>query len=1260
MADGEKSTSNFADMTKADLVKLCTDRGLSVVGNKPDLVARLQKSVNEDDCDSDHDSDYTVQNNGNGHERHNGPVLTFRDFEETLLPFTGADGEDIVEWLSEFENVATMLNWNDQFRFVYGKRLIKGVAYKFVNWQQIRTYQQLRAALRAEFRVKTNSKVVHEKLRNRKKRKNESFKEYIYEMVNIARKIELDEMAVIEYIIDGIDDDERNKVVLYEAVNIEDLKKRILIYGKMCDAMKAKGALTETVQSASVDRSKKKTEKKIICYNCNSEGHIVRDCPNASNGIKCFKCNNFGHLKRDCPNATTMSVRSKNVSNIDIQIGNKKFNALFDTGAERSLMSVRVHELIGKPDLAVSFLVLCGLGGSSVKSRGYFKSLVTIQGDEYDIKFHVVPNNAIPIDVILGENLIQLAEAKISRSGLEVRKYEREGSVYQEEEAEHIRQILSISVDKSMDINEKNQSVLEKMIETYMPRKNVSTTIETKIVVTDDEPVYERARRLAPLEKDVLNKQVDEWLRDGIIRPSRSNYASPVVLVRKKNGSYRVCIDYRRLNKKVVKDRFPLPLIEDQIDLLAGAQVYTTIDMRNGFFHIPVEESSRKYTAFITPDGLYEFMKTPFGFCNSPAFFGRFVRDALKELTRNKIVMHYMDDIIIPAANENEGLVRLKLFLEVAEKHGIEINWEKCQFLKRRVEFLGHVIEGPNVSPSPNKIKAVMCYPEPKTVKQLQSFLGLTGFFRKYVENYAYIAKPLTSLLKKDVDFNFDEQQRTSFWQLQMKLSNEPVLRIYDPMAVTELHTDACKDGIASVLMQRRSDEKDFHPVYFYSKMTTPAEANYDSYHLEALAIIRSVEKFRTYLLGIKFKIVTDCQAFEKTLRKKEVPAKVQRWALMLEEYEYEVEHRVASRMRHVDALSRAAVMTIQDKVTDVIIQKQKTDEKCSAIAKLLEDGDYEDYRIDGGIVSKFMNGKPLIFVPECMRRELVRNVHANGHFSAKKIEDIVMQDYYVPNLTKLAVEVVSCCVPCILATRKRGKKEGCLNPIPKGDKPLSTYHIDHLGPMTATSKSYKYLFVVIDAFTKFVWIYPTKTTNAIEVIDRLRIQQNVFGNPDRIVADRGSAFTSNDFKNYCDEEKVQLLHITTGVPQGNGQVERVHQIITGCLTKMALEKPSEWYRFVGRVQKCINSTFQRSTGFSPFELLTGVRMKQATDVSMLDVIGQEEAEIYNEEREKIRNSAKLSILNAQEEQRRNYNKKCKDAIKYDVGQIVAIKKNTI
>lgn len=229
--------------------------------------------------------------------------------------------------------------------------------------------------------------------------------------------------------------------------------------------------------------------------------------------------------------------------------------------------------------------------------------------------------------------------------------------------------------------------------------------------------------------------------------------------------------------------------------------------------------------------------------------------------------------------------------------------------------------------------------------------------------------------------------------------------------------------------------------------------------------------------------------------------------------------------------------------------------------------------------------------------------------------------------------------------------------PIPKGDIPLLTYHIDHLGPMTATSKRYKYLFVVVDGFSKFVWLYPTKTTNAKEVVARLSSQQVIFGNPERIISDRGSAFTSGEFKDYCATENIEHITITTGVPRSNGQVERINRIVIPILAKLALDNPDRWYKYVDQVQGCLNSTYQRSIGMTPYEVLFGVKIRRKEDPRILLLIEQEAIELFENNRAELRNVAKENILKVQEENRRCHNRGCKKATEYKLGDIVAIKR---
>ncbi|GFW68287.1 transposon Tf2-9 polyprotein [Trichonephila clavipes] len=301
--------------------------------------------------------------------------------------------------------------------------------------------------------------------------------------------------------------------------------------------------------------------------------------------------------------------------------------------------------------------------------------------------------------------------------------------------------------------------------------------------------------------------------------------------------------------------------------------------------------------------------------------------------------------------------------------------------------------------------------------------------------------------------------------------------------------------GTAQFCYKKQKMESYISGLLHVEKDKNTAEEKYDSYELEVLAIINALKKFRVYLLGLHFKIVTDCSAFQKTMQKKELITRIARWALQLEEFDYEIEHRAVRRMKHVDALSRYPVMMVcNDTLTSKLKKAQEEDDNIQRLKSLLEKQESEEFFERNGILYKYLNGRELIVTPKAMQAELIKLIHENGHFS----ESI----------------------------------------------PLSTYHVDFIGPLPSTNKSYQHIFTVVDAFTKFTWLYPVKTVSAESALEKLKQQQKTFGNPIRIISDRGSAFTSKLFNDYCDEENIQHLQIATGVPRGNGQVERIHRTL--------------------------------------------------------------------------------------------------------------------
>ncbi|CAK9833038.1 Transposon Tf2-9 polyprotein [Anthophora retusa] len=1020
----------------------------------------------------------------------------------------------------------------------------------------------------------------------------ERFSDYYHQKLILGNRVPVDEDEIIEHLLEGIPD-----MTMRNQARIERFKTKADLFAAFEKVVlppaadttriskKAAGAngYLEKQRPRAADGQQQVIER---CHNCGGKSHRAAECPMRDRGAKCFHCREFGHIASKCPRKTSAVVDSLFVETIakgkylkPVTINNSEMTALIDTGSDVTLMRADVYDKIGAPRLQYNQVCFDGIGSISNKTLGGFSTTIEIDGSSHPIMAHVVPESLMQYSLLLGIDFLNNVELTVKHGHVEIRRLsEAQPSendlpeVLQIDLCEEINQI-DISHIKDPQVKERVMS----MVEDYEPKKEKREVgIEMSIVLKDEEPVYQRARRLSMLERDEVNMHIREWLRDGIVQPSLSDFASPVVLVRKKDGSSRLCVDYRQLNQKIIKDRYPLPLIDDQLDALQGAKFYSTLDLKNGFFHVAIKPEHRKYTSFIVPDGQYEFLKVPFGLCNSPALFQKFVNAVFRELINDKTVLTYLDDLIVPSVDVESGLENLHRVLQTASEAGLVINWKKCQLLQTKVEFLGHIVENQTVRPSERKTEAVAKFRKPVSTREVQSFLGLTGYFRKFISHYSLIARPLTDLLKSNEKFRFEDRHVLAFEQLKKALVDKPVLRLYKIGAETELHTDASKYGFGSILLQRDSIDGALHPVYYASGKTNVAESHYTSYELECLAIIKSLRKFRVYLLGIPFKIVTDCRAFALTMRKRDLCVRVARWALLLQEFQYTIEHRSGNSMRHVDALSRyplpecMLISESDDSVNARLKRAQASDEKVRKLLQAVKEKPIDGYCVQGDLLFKVVDGDYKLVVPRSMQASIIRRAHEVGHFAVGKTESLVKRDYWFAHMKPKIDKVVGNCVNCILAERKHGKGEGFLHSVEKGETPLDTYHVDHLGPLVSTKKSYKHILLVIDGFTKFTWLYATRSTTTAEVIDKLRKQSVIFGNPRRIISDRGTAFTSGEFENYCAAERIKHVTITTGMPRSNGQAERINRVLIPILTKLAAPRPEEWYEG----ESNINETF--------------------------------------------------------------------------------------
>lgn len=1218
---------------------------------------------------------------------------------------------DLAGLLGDFDGVSGIFDtWEKQLRFLkttyrleddHTKILIgskiKKKAYEWFHSKpeyMSMPFEELIGEMREMFQRRESKASLRKKFESRTWKKDETFHEYVHEKTIMGNRVPVDRDEMLEYTIDGIPDTAlRDQARVQGFVTMDSLLKafeKVSLRnrdeaasgrrsGRIGGATRNEGSERRGGGGAADSDGKKSETKRATnntkrCYNCGAREHVSANCPKRELGTKCFECGEYGHIAAKCQkknvdvkgaaiSAVSRVFRKKCVK--EVTIDGRITTALIDTGSDISIMRASEHKMIGLPGLQPSKVEFCGIGSYSVASLGQVRTEITIDGHVYSMLIHVVPDTVLHYGLLIGTDFLDTVEINIKQGVISIEPIP--GEVTDDGMRPEIFAINTVRDTNKIDVscieNAEHRQAVTDLVAKYEPNKLREFDVRMTIVLKDDEPVYQKARRLPQVERDVVNAQIRDWEEQGIVRPSNSEFASPIVLVGKKDGSRRLCVDYRMLNKKIIRDRYPLPLIEDQLDQLQGAKIFSTLDLKNGFFHVRMDESSIKYTSFVVPDGQYEFLRVPFGLCNSPSVFQRFINAVFRELVGKGIVLIYMDDLIVLSNDETTGLKNLRIVLEVAGQAGLSINWKKCCFLQRKVEFLGHIVEDGTIRPSERKVKAVMCFPEPQNIRQVQAFLGLSGYFRKFIREYSRIARPLSNLLRANAVYQFGDIEKNAFRQLKIALSERPVLHLYRPGAETELHTDASKHGYGAILLQRNAEDQFLHPVYYASGKTTPAEERYTSYELEVLAIVRALKRFRVYLLGIPFKIVTDCRAFSQTMSKRDLCVRVARWALLLEEFKYSIEHRPGKNMAHVDALSRnplplcLIVSECEQGLMARLREAQKKDADLGKIFEALARGEASGYAIKGGVLYKEIDDDMRVVVPGGMQTKIIEKAHEQGHFGANKTEALIKNDYWIPNLRSKIEKIIQNCVACVLAERKHGKSECLLHPIEKGSVPLDTFHIDHLGPLPSTKKSYAHILVVIDAFSKFTWLYAVKSTSTVETINRLTKQSFIFGNPRRIISDRGSGFTSKEFEEYCRSEGIDHILTTTGIPRSNGQVERVNRALIPLLTKLAAPKHCEWYKYLVIAQLYLNTTLHRSIKTAPFRVLFGVHPRIRDNPNIKEILENEILTSFDDSRQELRSQARENILKIQDENKRNYNKKRKKAFCYREGDLVAIKR---
>ena len=588
--------------------------------------------------------------------------------------------------------------------------------------------------------------------------------------------------------------------------------------------------------------------------------------------------------------------------------------------------------------------------------------------------------------------------------------------------------------------------------------------------------------RMSLPELEEVKKKVDELIEHGFIRPSTSPWGAPVLFAIKKDGGLRFCVDYRALNRLTVKNGYPLPRIDEMLDKLCGARYFTKIDLLSGYHQMKIDEKSIPKTAFKTKYGSFEFTVVPFGLTNAPGFFMSNMNQMLSDFI-DVFVLVYLDDILVYSETWKDHLTHIENVLKRLRENRFYAKKKKCVFGVKEIEYLGFILRDGSIHVDPSKIEAVKAWTRPSCKKDVQSFLGMVNFYRRFIKNCSNISKPLTELTK-NVMFQWGDVQEKAFIMLKNCLTSAPVLRYFDPKCPIIITTDASKFALGAVMEQVFSDGT--HPVAFLSKTLNAAEQNYAPHNSEMLGIVYAITSWHCYLHGQKFVIQTDHDPLKHFFTQKKLSALQVRWLEKIINYDFVIKPIRGKTNRVADALSRQQAGNVADdaypkgllrdfenrvfKVQNISVIK------CTRLQNEIYDGYLEDAQFQKTIrkpKGKYVRKGNLLYynnrlcIPDIpLRKSILHDFHdlaCSGHLGERKTRHRVSRLYYWKTLRKDVQDYVASCYTCQRTKAKNKKPYGLLQPIDPPKQKWSVITMDFVGPLPKTKNGYTSILNVID-----------------------------------------------------------------------------------------------------------------------------------------------------------------------------------------------------
>jgi len=839
---------------------------------------------------------------------------------------------------------------------------------------------------------------------------------------------------------------------------------------------------------------------------------------------------------------------------------------------------------------------------------------------------------------------------------------------------------LSIGIEVPAYLSESRQREIREVIRPFLSiftkAPGLCTAYEHSIDTGNNKPVSSNPFPMTPAKRKIFDETFYELVKYDVIEPSVSPWSSSCFIVPKRDGSHRFVVDYRPLNKVTVPDVYPIPRMQDMLAYIGQCSHFATFDISKGYYQVKMADKDKCKTAFISHHGLWQFKRMPMGPMNSASTFMRLIDVILGDL-KWKICTVYFDDVLIFSKDWNSHLVHISLVLTCLKEAGLTIHPTKVQLCRQTFKYLGFIIEPGKCHPDPEKVDCLRSYPTPKNVKHIQKFLGLIGFYRRFIPFFSEKAQPLIKLLKKDVAFEWNAEVEESFHYLKNTLSNYSEVYLPDINGQFIVQCDASDSGIGAILLQEKEGER--HPIWFVSRTLKPAETRYSASEKELLAVLYAIDKFRGFIEYSHFILETDHQALSWLYRVKEPAGRLARWYLTLQMFDFEIRYRPGNSpaMRGSDSLSRIHEVLFADTHSALtrndLIEEQNSDEflgeiisylknaSSNASESIIKNASKASLATDG-LLMRYVGprNKPWederlhwrVWIPQSLVQTVMSHFHTtSGHLGIRKTFGKIEQRAYWKNLRRNVQELVKNCLECQMAKRPR------LPPVPATsytpDAPWSVISIDLMGPYAKGANQNTYLLVIVDYFTKYVELFPLRQAKALKITEKLWEVCCRWGVPNSIVSDNGPQFASKVYQDFCEMVGMKCLYISPYHPQAN-IVERYNQVVKSIIVA-TISKCRDWDRRIHDIAFTMRTSISDSTGYTPAYLNTGREFRVPFDNAIGLEHSSHDLKAFAKKLSTIHNVARDEIENAQSKYLHYYNRKAKSH-EYEVGSKVWLK----